>query len=409
MENLEARFDAVQEALLQIYETDSYTLEVCIAYWALVRKEHALYYHARKQGKTRLGLYPVPPARVSEQKAKDAIKISLYLESLQKSEFANVGWSLVDTSLESFLAPPDHTFKKRGKSVTVIYDADANNSMVYTMWTEIYGMDENDKWYRSHSEVDYDGIFFWDAQGNKIYYVNFHDDAALYSKLGRWEVHFEQTVLSPPVTSSIPGPGRGRHGAQTGEHASRQSPVLPPRQSSVGNTGDPRGRRQRSQSPARSRSRSRSPARNSHTGRRTPELSGPGGGGRGSGGGRQPQDFGRQPPPSPEEVGTRLGRTERKASSRLARLIEDAYDPPVLLLQGPQNTLKCYRRRATHSYPHKFLCMSTSWTWASKTSSMKSGHRMLIAFANKEQRDLFVGSVRLPKGVTAVKGSLDGL
>lgn len=411
MASLEARFDAVQEALLHIYENDSHTLEVCIRYWSLIRRENALYYHARRQGKTRLGLYPVPSARISEQKAKDAIKMTLYLESLQNSEFANLSWSLVDTSYESFMAPPDHTLKRRGKSVTVTYDADANNSMMYTMWTEIFYLDENDHWQKTHSEVDYDGIFYWDSQGNKLYYVNFHDDAALYSKLGRWEVRFDHTVLFPPVTSSLPESTGRRTPARN--DPSGDSPALSPRHSSNQHSRDSRGRRQRSQSPKRPRSRSHSPTRGSNPGRRAQEVQDRtdrgAGGRRGSRGRRQSPDPGGPAPVSPGQVGDRLRTVERKASSRLARLIDEAHDPPVLLLQGPANTLKCYRRRASHTYPHKFLCMSTSWTWVSKHSPLKSGHRMLVAFSNSEQRKTFLGSVRLPKSVVAVKGSLDAL
>nr|P08346.1 RecName: Full=Probable protein E3 [Bos taurus papillomavirus 4] len=54
MVSLEARFDAVQDQLLQVYENDSNTLELCLQYWALIRRENALYYYARQQGKTRL-------------------------------------------------------------------------------------------------------------------------------------------------------------------------------------------------------------------------------------------------------------------------------------------------------------------------------------------------------------------
>lgn len=417
MESLEARFDAVQEQLLQIYETESSSLELAITYWSLIRKECALYYHARLQGKTRLGLYPVPATRVSEAKAKDAIKMSLFLESLQKSPFANLKWSLVDTSLENFNAPPANTFKKRGMHVTVIYDSNANNSMVYTSWQDVFYVDEQDTWHKAHSEVDYDGIFYRDAQGNKVYYVHFQDDAALYSTLGQWEVHVENRVLSPPVTSSVPGGPAHRRRPQAGDNATGYAPGLPARPTDS-HPDDSRGRRSRPQSPSRpqsrsrSRSRSRTPTQRPRAGRRDSHLfEGPGRppGERGRGSPSQRTQSRTPSPPTPGEVGSRSTTSARKASSRLAKLIEDAYDPPVLLVQGAQNTLKCFRRRATLSHPHRFLCMSTSWTWVSKTSTLKSGHRMLIAFANSDQRTSFLSHVRLPKGVTCVKGSLDGL
>nr|QYI89633.1 E2 early protein [Bos taurus papillomavirus 9]QYI89639.1 E2 early protein [Bos taurus papillomavirus 9] len=401
MDSLEARFESVQEQLLQIYETDSQTLEVAITYWSLIRREHALYYRARQEGKTRLGLYPVPPSRVSEKKAKDAIKIYLHLQSLQQSEFANLKWSLVDTSLENFLAAPENTFKKKGQLVTVVYDSDANNSMVYTAWREIYYVDEKDTWRRTHSQVDHDGIFYEDAQGNKVYYVNFHDDAALYSNLGRWEVHFENHVLSPPVTSSVSGGPAKHRRPQAGDHSPGHTSAAAGQY-----TGDSGQRHTRSRS--RSRSRSRTPTRPTSGG--PPRKRGRGGGTHTGGSPTEVRRHpGGTPPPTAEQVGVRHRTPERKTASRLTHLIEEAFDPPILLLQGAANTLKCFRRRATHSHPHRFLCMSTSWTWASKTSTLKSGHRMLVAFSNFDQRTNFLANVHLPKGVTAVTGSLDGL
>ncbi|QYI89557.1 E2 early protein [Bos taurus papillomavirus 38] len=404
--SLEARFDALQEQLLEIYEKDSDTLEVALEYWSLIRKENALYYHARMQGKTRLGLYTVPTARISEHKAKEAIKMTLYLQSLQNSEFAGLRWSLVDTSAENFSARPENTFKKRGQHVTVIFDSDANNSMVYTAWGEIFYVDEQDTWHKAKSDVDYDGIFYTDNMGEKHYYVTFHDDARLYSSLGQWEVHFENTVLSPPVTSSFP-PGHTdrRRPAETGQHSGQQA-GLSARQSPITARDSRQRSRSHSGSRSRSRSRSRSPAQRPDSRGRGTAVQGPrrGRGGGGGGGGA-----GGPSPPSPEEVGVRHKSPPRRPTSRVAQLIEEARDPPVLLLQGAGNTLKCFRRRCTQTHPHRFQCMSTGWTWVSKTSAVKSQHRMLVAFTNSEQRKSFLVHVRLPKGVTAVKGCFDSL
>ncbi|AJG05910.1 E2 protein [Bos taurus papillomavirus 15] len=404
MDSLEARFDALQDQLLEIIERDSNTLEVAIDYWSLLRKENAFYYHARMQGKTRLGLYTVPTARVAEHKAKEAIKISLYLKSLQKSEFANLRWSLVDTSSENFSARPENTFKKKGQHVTVIYDSDSNNSMIYTAWGEIFYVDEEDTWHKAKSDVDYDGISYTDYLGERHVYVNFHDDARLYSTLGQWEVHFENKVLSPPVTSSIPpGPTDRRRPAETGQHPSGLKTGLTARKSSITHSRDSR---QRSRSHSRSRSRSRSPTKRPDSRGRGTELQGPR---RGRGGGGGGGDFGEPSPPSPGQVGERHRSPSRKSASRVAQLIEEAKDPPVLLLEGGANILKCFRRRCTQTHPHRFQCMSTSWTWVSKTSTVKSRHRMLVAFTNCDQRKGFLLNVRLPKGVTAVKGCLDSL
>ncbi|AVX45445.1 E2 protein [Bos taurus papillomavirus 24] len=375
---------------------------MCITYWGLIRKENALLYHARKQGNTRLGIYPVPPASVSEQKAKDAIRMTLFLESLAKSDFANLKWSLMETSHENFMAPPENTFKKRGAHVTVVYDENAMNSMVYTLWKEVFYVDEVDHWHKATSDVDYYGIYYTTHEGTRVYYVQFEDDAARYSNSGRWAVHFETKVLSPPVTSSLSAGSNGGH-AQTGDNAESRYTRSPTKSS--------RNSRSGSRTRSVSRSRSRSPAKGSHPRGGETELQTSGRPpGRRRRGTPEPQRYSGGPsPPAPGEVGTRSRTPPRKTASRLAHLIESAYDPPVLLLQGAANTLKCFRRRVTHAHPHKFLCMSTSWTWVSKTSPLKSGNRMLIAFTNSDQRSCFLTSVRLPKGVRAVNGSLDGL
>ncbi|QIH12244.1 E2 [Capra hircus papillomavirus type 2] len=430
MESLEARFDAVQEQLIETYESETNTLDMQIRHWLLIRKEQALYYLARTQGKTRLGLYQVPPTRVSEKKAKDAIKMSLYLQSLRNSPFANQPWSLVDTSLETFMSAPENMFKKRGASVTVVYDKDAANSMMYTLWKELYYLGDDDVWYKTTSEADYDGIFYRDFEGSKVYYVNFSEDAGRYSTLGQWEVLYENQVLSPPVTSSLPGPSGSKPprpetmdytaASETETTATRSQPpqpaaqrrlVQPLQQRQRSNSSISRRARKRQRSRSSSLSRSLSPSSGAHSAflnpspRRQRDRRPLGQHCRGTTGGA----FGESPPPSPELVGSRTQTPSRKASTRVGQLIEEAYDPPILLLQGCANTLKCFRRRTSHSHPHKFLCMSTSWSWVSKTSPLKSGHRMLVAFTSSSQRDIFLATVRLPKGVSWVKGSLDGL
>lgn len=416
MASLEARFDAVQDQLMQIFESDTNTLEVQIQYWYLVRREQALYYHARKQGITRLGLYQVPPTRVSEQKAKDAIKMSLYLQKLHTSVYADLPWSLTETSYETFMAKPENTFKKRGASVTVVYDRNSANAMVYTLWKDIFSLDDNDAWHKYHSKVDYDGIYYTDAEGNKVYYVNFSEDAALYSSLGQWEVQFENQVLSPPVTSSVSLGTTGRQRAQKGQDpagSQTDSSAAQPRQSSAsterGSDLHSRDSRKRTRSESSSRSRSRSPSSGSHSDGGEAEVSSRPHRGHRRGTRQQRREPGGRPPPTPAEVGGRSRTPERAPASRLVQLINEAYDPPILLLQGGANTLKCFRRRANQTHPYKFVCMSTTWTWSCKTTTKKYGHRMLVAFSDSTQRQIFLNSVKLPKGVTFVRGSLDGL
>ncbi|ANZ90260.1 E2 protein [Bos taurus papillomavirus 20] len=422
MEELAARFDAVQERLMQIYESGSVTLESQIEYWTVVRKEYALYYTARKQGIKKLGLYVVPSLQIAEQKAKEAIRMTLYLESLSKSQFGDLQWTLPETSLETFSAPPANTFKKKGAQAIVTYDNDPENRMMYTVWKELYYQDDEEMWHKGESTVNHEGIYYVDNTGRTVYYQRFAQDAERFSKSGQWNVQYENQVFSAPVTSSSrqlrtprgqgPEERQDSTGAQThspaagprqpAAPASRRPPVRPSLRGSRGSLSSaergprrgrrgPRAGRQTSTSDGSSRSRSRSRSRTRSRSRsRGPESGG-------------------QAPVSPEEVGTRTRTPETRPTSRIAQLIEDARDPPVLLLQGPANSLKCFRRRSKTQHPSLFLCMSTSWSWVCRTSTQKLGNRMLVAFSDASQRTAFLSRVKLPRGVTWTTGSLNGL
>ena len=107
MESLTERFDAVQENLLELFESGSDNIEDQILYWNLMRKEGILLYYARQKGISRLGLQHVPSLAVSEFKAKQAIMMTLQLESLKNSEFGREKWTLQDTSLELYNTEPE--------------------------------------------------------------------------------------------------------------------------------------------------------------------------------------------------------------------------------------------------------------------------------------------------------------
>lgn len=431
MATLQARFDAVQEQLLQIYESEENSLDVQLEYWLLLRKEQALYYYARQQGINRLGLFPVPPARVSEKRAKDAIAMSLQLQSLKKSPYGSETWTMTQTSRETFLAEPSNTFKKRPAQATVVYDNDVLNSMLYTVYNDIYYADENDVWYKVHSTVNYDGIYYTDHLGTHHYYVKFADDAYSYSNSGQWQVLYENQVFSAPVTSSTSGstgapaaePEAGKNATttETDSTATRsQQPATATQRRSVRPVS-----RSGSRSSSRSRSPQRSPLERSSRSPTCPRESTPARGrrrprrrrslrrrrtseGSATEGSSDGGEFGGRTPPSPEQVGSRSRTPERRPSSRLAQLISDAYDPPVLIFQGPANILKCWRRRCTQKYYSLFTHMSTTFTWLSG-SGVKSTNRMLAAFASTAQRELFLDTVKTPKGVTWGFGSLDCL
>ncbi|AJP70544.1 E2 [Canis familiaris papillomavirus 16] len=203
MENLRKRLDAIQNALLTLYEEGSDSLDDQVQHWNLCRKENVLLHFARKSGLIRLGIQPVPTLTVSSERAKCAIEMQLILQTLQDSPYATERWTLGDTSRERWTAEPQNCLKKGAVIVEVYFDGDPTNAMRYTMWTYVYYVDSNDKWQKTRSNVDREGIWFWD-NGHRRYYVRFHEEAKRYSKTGDWQVMFNNDLISSsdPVTST---------------------------------------------------------------------------------------------------------------------------------------------------------------------------------------------------------------
>lgn len=109
-------------------------------------------------------------------------------------------------------------------------------------------------------------------------------------------------------------------------------------------------------------------------------------------------------------MGRRSVTAPRGPASRVERLIIEARDPPVLLLRGPSNSLKCWRNRCKTRCRGLYRSMTTIFTWVSNETTDRVGDsRMLVAFNNNTQRNHFLNSVKFPKHVTYVLGSLDGL
>ena len=510
MENLSERFNALQDQLMNIYEAAEQTLEAQIKHWQTLRQEAVLLYFARQRGVTRLGYQPVPVKAVSEAKAKEAIAMVLQLQSLQTSEYSSEPWTLVDTSTETFRSAPEGHFKKGPVPVEVIYDNDADNANLYTMWTYVYYV-EDDVWHKARSGVNHIGIYY--LRGTfKDYYVLFADDASKYSTTGLWEVKVNKETVFAPVTSSTPP---GSPGRQADTNASHKTPTTStttvdsttrqltaseqPQQTETkgrrygrrpsSQTRRPQAKQKRSRSRHRSsRSRSRSQSR-SHTpttrsattrsrssslaktgvrrvstrsrsrstsrrgGRRRrsrspsttsstttdkrsrvrTETTGSRGarGGRGTRGGstggrgrRRGRSSSSSSPAhkrsrgqsvrsrgvSPDKVGGSLRSVSAKHTGRIGRLLEEALDPPVILVRGEANTLKCFRNRAKGKYKGLYKAFSTTWSWVAGDGIERLGRpRMLISFSSYNQRRDFDDVVRYPKGVEKSYGNLDSL
>ena len=349
-----------------------------------------------------MGLQPLPALQVSEYKAKQAIEMGLLLTSLSKSQYASELWGLTDTSAELLLTPPRNTFKKKGYTVNVWFDNNENNTFPYTNWEYIYYQDDIEQWHRTRGEVDYNGLYFTENNGNRAYFLLFDSDAQTYSQTGTWTVHYKNQIISAPVTSSSKQSSDDyttKAGQQPHFFASSSSPTTTDGgqtsqegvSSSTTSPSAVRLRRRRSNEQQRELSSRESP----RTKRR-----------------RVPDEVDRQSAvgsaPTAEEVGSRHRSLPRSGLSRLTRLQAEARDPPILLIKGLANPLKCWRYRLK-KYTRYFKCMSTVFRWVDTDEPESSRSKLLVVFNDTTQRDVFMKLVALPRGCTYTFGALNSL
>ena len=437
MEKLNERFSALQEKLMDLYESGVEDLETQIQHWKLLRQEQIIFYYARRHGIMRLGYQPVPPLATSESKAKDAIAMGLLLESLQKSKFSEEPWTLVETSLETVRSPPADCFKKGPKSVEVYFDGDPENVMSYTVWTYIYYQTDDETWAKVEGHVDYAGAYYMEGTF-KTYYIKFETDAKRYGTTGYWEVHVNKDTVFTPVTSSTPPAGVASQNpasepVSTSDPAKRTSQATHQRYGRKASSptvtsirAQKRRQRQRQETPTRqrtNRSRSRSTERRGGRATRRSLSRGssksPRRGGR-SGGGPLTRSRSRSRSltrksangggVAPDEVGATLRSIGRQHSGRLAQLLDAAKDPPVILLRGAANTLKCYRYRFRKKHAGSFQFISTTWSWVGGHTTDRIGRsRILISFHTDREREKCLQQMKLPLGVEWSYGQFDDL
>lgn len=377
---------------MNLYEQGPTDLQSQILHWDLERKSYVILYYARQEGYSHLGLQPTPTLQVSEYRAKEAIHMGILLKSLARSPFGKERWTLTDTSSQLLLTEPKNCFKKGPFQVEVLFDNDEQNMFPYPNWDFIYYQDADDVWHKTQGRVDYNGLFFEEPNGDRTYFKLFEKDAATYGRSGQWTVRYKTTIISAPVTSS----SRAYTGSEAG-----------------GSTVDTETTEEAHRSPVRSQSVTKpdSPTTTTVSTRRRR---------RGSGEGKSAPSKRRRgansanssvlrSAPSPEQV----GRTHRSVAqhnlSRLARLQAEARDPPVIIVQGGSNALKCWRRRFSLKFGHLYLDSSTVFTWVRNTETRKLSSRILVAFSNTEQRASFISTVTLPKSCSLSFGNLNKL
>ncbi|ATQ38549.1 E2 [Gammapapillomavirus 23] len=399
--DLTRRSDALQERLLNLYESGAKTLETQIEHWQLVRKINVLYYYARQEGYSHLGLQPLPSLQVSEYKSKEAIHLVLLLRSLQNSQYANEEWSLSDTSTEIIYTPPRNTFKKGAYRVDVWFDNNVDNSFPYTNYDFIYYQDLNEQWHKTAGLVDINGFYYEEPNGDRTYYFLFESDAARYGETGQWTVQFKNQTLSTSVPSS-----RRPHStiSSQGSVSSSSDSVSPPQSlpsrhhtrsneseegSASSTTGTP------PQTPVRQRRR-RGEGEPTSTTREGPRA-------KRRRGARAVVGAG----VSAGEVGSGHRSVPTSGLTRLARLEAEARDPLIAIFKGRSNQLKCWRYRIPKDLYNQ---ASTVFRWAGEEDDESYvSHRMLVAFNNQAQRKHFLSSVSIPRGVLYAYGQLDSL
>lgn len=386
-------------------------------------------FYARKYGIKRLGLQPTPSLATSEANGKQAIKMTLLIESLIQSPFANESWTLQDTSADLVLhTEPKETFKKLPYTVSVWFDNDASNAFEYVNFSLIYTRDDNDLWYKTQGQTDYNGFYYEDNYGDKAYFKLFVDEAQRYATSGTWSVHFNNHVLYPPTSSSRPPAGSSVIIIDSDEESTDSTvPDYPgsvsestrttytiqpekegggPRQSPQSSQEAPGIQGQRRPRPEQGEPRSPQIKRAKADSTGGVGRRGARGGGTGGGGGRGATRT-RGSPPTAEEVGQRHRTVARRGLTHLERLQEEARDPLLIAVQGPPNALKCWRYRM-QKHNDLFEDVTTVFKWLAQTCKAPNG-RILISFKSDNQRRKFLMYVKIPKNCTYTFGSLDAL
>ncbi|ATQ38563.1 E2 [Gammapapillomavirus 24] len=396
MEWLTDRFNAVQETLLNLIEQGAQDLDSQIEYWNNVRKENVYMYYAKREGLTHIGLQPLPVPAVSEYKAKQAIHLVLLLQSLKKSPYATESWTLQNTSEELINTQPKDCFKKHPYTVEVWFDNDRNNSYPYINWDAIYYQDSQEKWHKVPGLVDYNGLYYNEVGGDRVYFTIFDTDAQKYGQTGMWTVHFKRKTLVAPISSSKQS---SAYSGKTPTSVSSSSKDTLPTKESPRRLQRPEVGSSTGETTA-VRRRRREQGESSTDGEPTTTSKRRRGGGGGGGTGRLGV--------SPEEVGSRHHSATGRHRTRLEQLKEEARDPPIIIVTGPANSLKCWRYRKQNSNAFPFLAVSTIFTWVGGCGSAEQA-RMLIAFNTNEERTQFIKYVQFPKQTTFALGQLDKL
>lgn len=433
MDKLISRLDLLQEEILNHYENDSKDLEAHIRHWTAVRQDYVTQFYARSKGLCSVGMHPILPMSICQEKAKEAIGMVLTLTSLQNSAYAAEPWTLTETSQEMWRAPPEHTFKKNGSTVKVFFDGNKDNEMQYTNWDKIY-YETADGWTVSSGIVDHRGIYYLHDTVKK-YFVDFSKEAEKYSQTNEWEVVYQNVTYSPVdfVSSTTPPDGEcdrecqhllgQREGESEGNRDS--APITSfdlgfSLSSGCLRAGAARRRQRQTNNLSLPVPTSASPRAwprrrrgGGGRGRRAPaaaeEIEEVGERGQEGEENRQRAERPREDPRIPPELQEQrqIGRERRNRRPAAHIPAQQNSDYPLLFLHGPQNSLKCCRYRLLRNYSDLFLNISKCWCWVLGEKANEG--RVAVAFNSTSQRQRFMQQVPLPQGITYTWGRISGL
>nr|WDW37618.1 E2 [Equus caballus papillomavirus 10] len=409
MEKLHRHLESVTERQMEMYERGSTRLIDQVEHWTLQRREAVLLHAARKRGLHRVGPFPVPNAATSAANAKTAIFMQLTLESLLHSQFAEEPWTMSETTADMFNCPPKDTLKKDGFVVQVKFDKQDENRMWYTAWGSIYYRNLEGDWVKTQGKANALGLYY-EADGEKKYYVQFGDEAAKYGTSRSWEVSYRTETFTYPFNSGCgaAGPTEPIPGGQPTPPATPDSPGLPFAATTF-------GRRHLATSdggasePKRYCPHPDTVSCDSHRGGEGQcTLSGTTG--------RSPGLL-LHPPPAPRlqaadeadpaqteaAAPSDPGRPKATASGAGASPSHrDTVGPLFLCLSGGANSLKCLRFRCKKYKASLFDSMSTTFFWTGPEGKERVGEaRVLVTFSGAQQKQDFMEKVSLPPGVRA--------
>nr|ALJ33039.1 early protein E2 [Human papillomavirus type 54] len=363
METLATRLDVCQERLLDLYEKDSNKLEDQIEHWKCIRLECALQYKAREMGYKVLQHQALPALAVSKGKGRKAIELQLALETLQKTVYSTEPWTLQDTCLERWNAPPTGCLKRRGQTVDVIFDGHQDNTMQYVMWGYIYYQNcDGEGWTKVCSNIDAMGIYYMDAE-HKVYYVDFKKEASKYGEYGQWEVRMGSSIIFSPASVSSTEEALSISSTGTAEHTrpANSTPRTDNSTKAIPCTPPPRKR-------------------------------------------ARVYSTDQQPHSTSDPVGCDNDRHISDDNNKnQGRHTSSGDTTPIVHFKGEPNTLKCFRQRI-QKYKHLFELASSTWHWACVPGTTKNRGIVTLTYSSVEQRQQFLLNVRIPPSISMSLG-----